>query len=539
MRLKFKFTPINFFIIAFLLAIPAYWINLGDQPSIDDEAIRAIVAIEMMQSGDYITPTIAGDIYLKKPPLFNWLIIAAFKAYGYFGELPVRTPMMISLFLYVFVIFYFFRKELNTETAVISSIMFLSCGRVLIYESQYGLIDLTFSLLTFTFFLTLYRNFNRGNLLRLFVVAYLITAVSFLLKGLPSLVFLGISLLVLLIPSKKFKLLFNWRHFSGIAVFIFIVGAYYVAYFIKNDVPIEDMLNVLIGESTRRTPVRFGIWKTILHLFEFPLEVIYHFLPWTILVLVFFRKGLIKKIKTNHFLSYLSLIFIFNIIVYWISPEVYPRYILMFMPIFFGITTYFYLELKKENSIYQKIAEIIFGIIIGLALIMGFIPFFEDISHIIPRISWISAGYIIILVLVNLLYWKQQKHRIYYALFVFIVLRFVFGGIIIPVRLADSNELASKQRAAEIVKQTEGSKLYLYWNPKDPGDGYYGRVILNYRLLFNLVQAKNKMITVTSDKIEDAYYICPFYMVKQSEINLIDKFNPPGNSSDLYLFQFK
>jgi 4-amino-4-deoxy-L-arabinose transferase-like glycosyltransferase len=467
------------------------------------------------------------------------LIIGAFEAFGYYGELPVRTPMMISLFLFVLVIFYLFRKELNLETAAVSSIMFLTCGRVLIYESQYGLIDLTFSLLTFTFFLTLYRNFNRGNLLRLFVVAYLITAVSFLLKGLPSLVFLAISLLVILIPSKKFKLLFNWRHFSGIAVFIIIVGAYYVLYFIKNDVQLKDMLNVLIGESTRRTPVRFGIWKTILHIFEFPLDVIYHFLPWTILFIVLFKKGIIKKIKANHFLSYLSLIFIFNILVYWISPEIYPRYILMFMPIFFGVTAYFYLELKKDNSVFAKIVEIVFGVIIGLALIMGFIPFFKDISHIIPGILWIASGYIIILALINFLFWNQQKHRIYYALFVMIVLRFVFGGIIIPVRLADSNELASKQRAAEIVKQTEGSELYLYWNPKDPGNGYYGRVIINYRLLFNLVQANNDVITVTSDKKEDAFYICPHYMVKLSEINLIDKFNSPGTGSDLYLFQFK
>ncbi len=256
--MKFKFTPIIFFIFAFLFAIPAYLINLGDQPSIDDEAIRAIVAFEMEASGDYITPTIAGDIYLKKPPLFNWLIVGSYKIFGNHSELPVRAPMILSLFLFVLAIFYYFRKEINTETAVISSLLFLTCGRVLIYESQYGLIDLSFSLLTFIFFMTLYRNFNRGNLLRLFVVAYFISAISFLLKGLPSVVFLGITLLVLLISQRKFKLLFNWRHFAGILVFIIIVGSYYVAYFIRNNIPVEDLVNVLVGETTRRTAVQ--IW---------------------------------------------------------------------------------------------------------------------------------------------------------------------------------------------------------------------------------------------------------------------------------------
>ena len=99
--MKFKFTPIIFFIFAFFFAIPAYLINLGDQPSIDDEAIRAIVAFEMEASGDYITPTIAGDIYLKKPPLFNWLIVVSYKIFGNHSELPVRAPMILSLFLFV------------------------------------------------------------------------------------------------------------------------------------------------------------------------------------------------------------------------------------------------------------------------------------------------------------------------------------------------------------------------------------------------------------------------------------------------------
>ncbi len=47
----------------FGLLIPALLINLGMLPLIGDEAIRAVVALEMMASGDYITPTLCEIIH--------------------------------------------------------------------------------------------------------------------------------------------------------------------------------------------------------------------------------------------------------------------------------------------------------------------------------------------------------------------------------------------------------------------------------------------------------------------------------------------
>jgi 4-amino-4-deoxy-L-arabinose transferase-like glycosyltransferase len=537
--MKLKFTPIAFFIFVFTLAIPAYLINLGEQPSIDDEAIRAIVAFEMETTGDYITPTIAGEIYLKKPPLFNWLIIGSYRIFNNYSDLPVRMPMIMSLFLFTLAIFYFFRKELNTETAVISSLLFLTCGRVLLYESQYGLIDLTFSMLTFIFFMTLYRNFNRGNLLRMFVVAYLITAISFLLKGLPSVVFLGITLLVLLISQRKFKLLFNWSHFAGIFVFIIIVGSYYVAYFMRNHIPVEDLVNVLVGETTRRTPVRFGFWKTILHLFQFPFEVVYHFLPWTLLSLVFFKKGIFQKIRKNHFLYYISLVFVFNIIVYWISPEVYPRYILMLMPVFFGITTYFYLETRNENSLSIRIIEIIFGVVIGIATIAGFAPLFIDIKNVVAEINWYAAGFIVIFLCLNFIFWKYRPYRIYSVILAMIIVRLVFSSVIIPVRLSNSKEMDSKRQAFALIEKIKDNELYFYWNPAYPDTGYYGRVETSYRYLYHLVQARNKMITISTERDLEVFYIAPKYTLKIKEINIIEEFTPAGHESPVVLFKFK
>jgi len=539
MKIPAESKPYVFFIASLLLALPAFLINLGLSPVIDDEAIRGLVAFEMIQKGDYVTPTISGEIYLKKPPLFNWLIVASFDAFGNYGEIPLRIPMIISLFLFTLMIFYFFKKEFGTEFGIINALLFLTCGRIIIYESLHGLIDITFSMLTFFFFMMIYRAFNQGRLLKLFIYAYTITAVAFLLKGLPSVVFLGISLLVLFIWQKKFKLLFNWRHFAGIGFFLVIVGTYYFVYFTHNKIAPADMLDVLIGETTRRTAIRFGIWKTILHLLSFPFEMIYHFLPWSLFSLLLFRKNLIKKIKSNPFATYLSLIFIFNILVYWSSPEVYPRYILMLVPLYFGVCTWFYLKDRDSRSLLIRIIEVTFGIVLSLSVLVPLLPLFVDIHESVPNIYLYSIVLLILLAIITWLYWKQPKFRIYWMVIALLVLRTGFDLIVLPVRHHGSDESEGREIAAEIINQAQGEELYFWWNPEVDPSPYYGKQVASYRFTYYLSTNSDRIIPITSERKRNTLFISQGWAVKKENVNIIREFLSPGNETPLVLFTFR
>ena len=539
MKISPENKPYLFFIASMVLALPAFLINLGLSPVIDDEAIRALVAFEMVQKGDFITPTIGGEIYLKKPPLFNWLIAASFNLFDSYGEIPVRIPMIVSLFLFTLMIFYFFKKETGTEFGVINALLFLTCGRIIIYESLHGLIDITFSMLTFLFFMLIYRCFNQGRLLKLFIYAYLVTAVAFLLKGLPSLVFLGISLLVLFVWQKKFKLLFNWRHVAGMGVFVVIVGAYYVTYVLQNDVPPSDMLEVLVGETTRRTAIRFGIWKTILHLFTFPFEMVYHFLPWSLLVILLIRKDTIRKIRSNPFITFLSLLFIFNILVYWSSPEVYPRYILMLVPLFFVVCSWFYLKFS-EHTFYRRIIDSTLGTVLSISLLLPAIPLFVDIRETVPLIHLYAILLFIILAVLVRMYWKQPQNRIYWLVIALLVLRTGFDLVVLPVRHVGSDEAKARELAADIVAQTENEELYFWWNPELPAEGYYGRQVASYRFNYYLNINRQGVIPVVTEEKKGAYMISQKWSLnKRQDITVFREFKPPGHNSPLVLFRFK
>lgn len=535
---KYVLKPIHFFVLALVVSLPAYLINIGQLPFIDDEAIRALVAFEMIQKSDFITPTVGGEIYLKKPPLFNWLVAGSFKLFNSYEEFPVRMPMLFSLYLYTLAIFYFFKKEKSTELGVIAALMFLSTGRIIMYESLYGLIDLTFSFLTFLFFMVIYRAFNEGKMLKLFVLAYVLTAISFLLKGLPSIVFLGISLLVLFISHRKFKLLFFWQHFAGMALFVIIAGTYYLIYFMHNEVPIEDMVSVMFGESSRRTAIRFGFWQTILHLLSFPFEMIFHFLPWTLMILFLFTKGTIRKLRSRPFLNYLALIFIFNIIIYWSSPEVYPRYILMLIPLLFGISAYFYLELKKENHRFVKIIESIFGALLSLAAIGSIVLFFVNIQGVSNQ-AIIATALFIALGIVATLYWKQIQNRIYWMVIGILILRIGFDLIAIPNRMFESEAVKGKEMTIAIAEKSAGSPLYFWWHPDRDPNGYYGKRLTTYWLIYYLSITRDEIIYTISEKPKDAFFISPLWMVKKENIEIIEQFQPTGHESPLVLFQFK
>lgn len=82
-------------------------------PLLSDEPTRAIVTLEMMVKGNYITPTINGEFYYNKPPLFNWILAGFAYLTGNLNEVIFRLPTVISLLLFALAIFLIGKKKLE------------------------------------------------------------------------------------------------------------------------------------------------------------------------------------------------------------------------------------------------------------------------------------------------------------------------------------------------------------------------------------------------------------------------------------------
>ncbi len=463
--------------VALILLVPALLTNLGLIAFYDDEGIRALVALEMQVSGNYITPTMFGEFYYNKPPLYNWILLAVFEVFGRNGEFTCRAVTVFFLMVFSGSVFSVFRKQFPSSFApqipLLTSLALITCGRILFWDSMLGLIDICFSWVMFLLFMVIYREGEKGRYGRLFGQAYLLAAIGFMLKGLPAVVFLGIALLTYFIWQKKMAKLFSWLHVVGGLVFVAIVGGYYFLYSKQNG--LEVVFDTLFNESAKRTFVEHGIGDTVLHFFSFPFEMWWHFLPWTLLVVCLFRKNAFQVLKENKFITWNALVFLTTVLPYWSSVQVYPRYLFMHVPLMFSVLFYFYFKNKKEGGVLAKTVEMVFFAAICLTVVAALLPMAWEAVRDVPYLYMKSIGIAAAMAVLAWLFWHWEAHRMLVFVLVLLVARTGYNWFVLPTRVDVECSTHVRATTHEAIQKAAGQPIYIYKNSLgfQPITGYY------------------------------------------------------------------
>lgn len=486
-------------ILFVILMLYAYLADLGHTP-IDtetDECRRALVSAEMMVSGNYITPTLNGIPYLNKPPVYNWIVIAYFKLFGNYSMFAFRLPVIVATIAMGLLVYYFVKKYTNQFIAFFAAWSYITNGRILIYDSLQGLIDTSFAFFVFFGFMLIYYYGEKKKYYHLFISTYILTAIAFLMKGLPALCFQAITLLVYFISKKNFKQLLRLPHFVGIFILFVILGVYYFAYFKATpEVSPATLFGNLLYESTRRTPVEFDSGRSTWHFISFPFMELYHFAPWTVFVIALFHKKVWSLVKQNGFVKYCVLTFLFNITLYWISPEEYPRYLFMFVPLAF--TTYFYLfDIASKNNWWQKkfIQYLIIGVIALMVIASLGLPFFSATNQ-VPAFA-AKDIFLVIAFAFALFVALKGEHLVLYAfLFAILITRIAFNWFVVEQRGA--RYFTAEKVAEQIVNITKGHPLYILKDANtDVFDGFS----------FHISTRRNEILRYNAQIDPNAFYI--------------------------------
>lgn len=497
---RIKEEKIQFFIgvVCIILLAIAYISYLGYLPlsTITDEPRRALISAEMMISGDYITPTINGELYLNKPPLYNWIIIAYFKMFGDYSMFAFRLPVIVATFGMSLTVYYFTKKFTNSYIAFFTAFAYATNGRILIYDSLQGLIDTSFAWLVYLNFMLVYSLGEKKKYTQLFIVTYIITAAAFMMKGLPALIFQGFTLLTYFILKRKFSILFRPVHFIAVALLFSILGGYYYIYFNRNNLEATVLFSNLFNESTKRTGIVFGFWQTILHLFTFPFEMLYHYAPWTIFVIVLFTKNVWSLIKQHAFIEYSFWVFLSNFIIYWSSPEVYARYLFMFLPLIYSIFFYVYDCVKKQSTWQVKtINTIIVSVCVIVTFSFLFFPF-TSITNKIDNVYLKSILLFLAFAIISYYMIKIKLYRLHLFVAAVIVSRIAFNLFVIPQR--GKIPLIAENLGEKIVAITKGSELYILKN---------AHVGTPDALSFHISTKRNEVLKFSSKIKPEAFYI--------------------------------
>jgi len=244
------------------------------------------------------------------------------------------------------------------------------------------------------------------------------------------------------------------------------------------------------------------------------------------MVILFLRKGSLKFIKKNKFLWYLLLVFLFNIIPYWTSPEVYARYILMLVPLLMTILFALYFDYRENQAKIYLVVDYFFGGFIGFIGFAGIAFMIHPATRDLPYITWVSVLLFLSLTVISYYYWKQALNRLFWLAIALLVIRIAFNFSIIPSWEKTHPVVATKKIAAELAQETAGRTLYVYWNPEFEPHPYFKYRYNNEIFTYYLSTARGEITYVKTDRIPGALYLAKWEHIKNSDYTLVKKIEP-------------
>ena len=224
-----------------LLALPAFFLGLTVPFIGPDEPRYAEVGREMFQSGDWITPTLAGFHWFEKPPLLYWFEAVFYSIFGV-NEFAARLGPALCGLAIIGCLWLLGRLALPNEKAAANWFVIVGVSTLgLITFAHAATTDvvvtlpLTMAMVAFFIFDERLAASKSGAKLYLpLVVMYAAAGVALLAKGLIGLIFPPAIILVYLIlsrrlPSRTLLLSALW----GIPLTLAVASIWYVPMYVR------------------------------------------------------------------------------------------------------------------------------------------------------------------------------------------------------------------------------------------------------------------------------------------------------------------
>ena len=195
--------PVGLFIVALLLFFPA--LGARDLWAPVEPRYAEIVRV-MFSKGEWIVPTVNGDLYTDKPILYFWFALVAAHFAGGINEWVVRLPAAVGAVGFVLATYFFGRDFFNARVGAIAAIVTATSFRV-IWEARWAHIDMLFG---FFFLLSIYFGartlLGRGGPNEI-LLAYVFMALATLAKGLIGVVLPALLFISFMIVRRDWRMI--------------------------------------------------------------------------------------------------------------------------------------------------------------------------------------------------------------------------------------------------------------------------------------------------------------------------------------------
>ena len=212
-----------------VLTLVVSYCGLGGYLLFDiDEAIFAEASREMVETGDYLTPTYNYAPRYDKPILIYWFMSIAYKLFG-ISEFSARFTSAFSGTLLVLFTFGFVRRIRGNLPALFAALALLLNIGYFVY-SHAAVTDISLCLLIAVSIYSFYLAIHTGND-RWIYGAWAGAALALLMKGLVGLFLPSVIAILYLLLSRNFREIKRFLGIRYLLLFIVIAGPWYAAEF--------------------------------------------------------------------------------------------------------------------------------------------------------------------------------------------------------------------------------------------------------------------------------------------------------------------
>ncbi len=346
----------------------------------------------MFAKGEWIVPTVNGDLYTDKPILYFWLALIASNLAGGVSEWTVRSPAALGGIGFVVGTYFSGRTFFSPKVGLIAGAVLATSVRI-IWEARWAHIDMLFG---FFFLLTIY--FGARSLLgkggkREILWAYVFMGLAVLSKGLIGVVLPALLLATFAIVRRDWRLVIDAKLQLGIPIFLLIAAPWFC---LVNSATDGRWLADFIYIHHLQ---RYTEWEGHRHPFFYYFKTLpVDFLPWTIfaipaMVAYFPYRHLLQRPKPLYFSLCFMVVFLF----FSLSDSKRDLYLLPLMPTLALLVGNYVVDLSEnriqESALYRWLSQSYFSAValVGLAAPIG--------AWLIRReIFWISLPVALVLV---------------------------------------------------------------------------------------------------------------------------------------------
>lgn len=333
-----------------------------------DEGRYADIAMEMLQTGDWITPRLNGLLYFEKPPLQYWASAIGFSIFG-FNDFTARLWTGLTGFLTVISVWFTAKRLWGSLAGEYAALVVVSCAWMFT-NSHFLTLDmgvsffLSLSLCCFLLAQDAQESHQQAWWMR---ACWAAMAGATLSKGLIGLLIPGASLFFYSVINRDIKPWLRMQWISGLSIFLLLAAPWFYLVSVRNP---EFAQFFFIHEHVER-------FLTTTHQHEGPLwffipDLLIGLLPWTSLLFVMliagWRKTDLDGDKKSVFnpkrflIVWCGFIFVF----FSISGSKLPSYILPIFPAL-GLLVAPLLASYSAQALKKHLAvPVLFGLLLSL-----------------------------------------------------------------------------------------------------------------------------------------------------------------------------